>query len=258
MPYRCPFCSNIISFVSGHDAHGPDYGGEGKEVDYFHCGDCQRDFCQVARERFSGVTQTWEVATGTGWAYLKDDRLPQSVKGEKPRTLSGKHIAAQKVKERSRRLADLRLAFQEILSPARGGLRLADLIKYLFAAFELPYERLYPAKTGDPAGAFVFQGIRYSVMAPHRDTPPSLEDLLVFKRKIETMQADTRGCYVSAVTFDLSAIQQLLEAGPARIFFMDGHDLTVILDGRVSVAAGLETKIGKAFQERMPFYPLPS
>ena len=101
-----------------------------------------------------------------------------------------------------------------------------------------------------------FGGFDYLVEARWRKAPPTLDDLLAFKGKIDRKIAGTRGFFISAVGFRPEIIQRLREAGPANLILLDGYDLTLILEGRVSLTDGLQAKIDKASQEGTLFYQL--
>lgn len=72
----CPFCDHELAHLSGYERSGPDYGGNTKEVDYFLCTGCRRELCHVVKERFTGVSETWELKGASGWTDLPQDEWP--------------------------------------------------------------------------------------------------------------------------------------------------------------------------------------
>ena len=76
---QCSFCKSKISHVSGYDESARDRGGNAKEVDEFKCDGCNREYCHVYYERFSGDTQYWDIKTDTGWKTLEEDSWPVTV-----------------------------------------------------------------------------------------------------------------------------------------------------------------------------------
>lgn len=168
-------------------------------------------------------------------------------------------IRTQKARERERRLSELHKNFVAMVSSSdyqARGYGLEDLLSELFALFELRYRKSYRTESEQIDGFFNFGGFDYLVEARWRRDPPSLDDLLAFKGKVDRKIAGTRGFFISAVGFRPEIIQRLREAGPANLILLDGYDLTLILEGRVSLTDGLQAKIDKASQEGTLFYPL--
>jgi len=165
----------------------------------------------------------------------------------------------QRARERERRLRELYDAFAEMSSSfdhqARG-YSLEDLLKELFALFELRYRKSYRAEGEQIDGFFNFGGFDYLVEARWRKDTPSLEDLLAFKGKVDRKIESTRGLFVSVVGFRQDIVQRLREAGPANLILMDGYDLVLILEGRVSLIDALQAKADKASQEGVLNFPL--
>jgi hypothetical protein len=165
----------------------------------------------------------------------------------------------QKARERDRRLAELHDAFTSLITSSdhqARGYSLEDLLSELFAVFELRYRKSYRAEGEQIDGFFAFGGFDYLVEARWRSDPPTLEDLLAFKGKVDRKIESTRGFFVSVQSFRLETVQRLREAGPANLILMDGYDLTLLLEGRVSMIDGLQAKIDKASQEGILHYPL--
>ncbi len=175
------------------------------------------------------------------------------------RTKTDAENRVQKVRERDRRLAELHTAFTSMIAcpdhQARG-YGLEDVLSELFAVFELRYRKSYRADGEQIDGFFAFGGFDYLVEARWRSEPPTLEDLLAFKGKVDRKIESTRGFFVSVQGFRPDTIQRLREAGPANLILLDGYDLTLLLEGRVSLIDGLQAKIDKASQEGVLHYSL--
>ena len=165
----------------------------------------------------------------------------------------------QKARERERRLRELYDAYSEMFSSSdhqARGYNLEDLLKELFALYELRYRKSYRAEGEQIDGFFTFGGFDYLVEARWRKDAPSLQDLLAFKGKVDRKIESTRGLFISVPGFQKDVIQRLREAGPANLILTDGYDLTLILEGRVSLIDALQAKIDKASQEGVLYYPL--
>jgi hypothetical protein len=168
-------------------------------------------------------------------------------------------VRVQRARERDRRLAELNNAFTSMIGSSdhqARGYSLEDLLSELFAVFELRYRKSYRAEGEQIDGFFAFGGFDYLVEARWRNESPPLEDLLAFKGKVDRKIESTRGFFVSVQGFRPDTVQRLREAGPANLILMDGYDLTLLLEGRVSLIDGLQAKIDKASQEGILHYPL--
>jgi hypothetical protein len=133
---------------------------------------------------------------------------------------------------------------------------LEDLLKELFALYEIRYRKSYKAEGEQIDGFFAFGGFDYLVEARWRKEKPSLQDLFAFKGKVDRKIESTRGMIISILGFDDEVVRRLREAGPANLILVDGYDLTLILEGRVSLTDGLQAKIERAAQEGNIYYPL--
>ena len=165
----------------------------------------------------------------------------------------------QQARERERRLRELNEAFTEIASSTdrqARGYSLEDLLKELFSLFELRYRKSYRGNGEQIDGFFAFGGFDYLVQARWRKDVPTLEDLLAFKGKVDRKIESTRGLLVSIAGFRDDIVQRLREAGPTNLILMDGYDLTLILEGRVSLIDALQAKADKAAQEGVLYFSL--
>jgi len=168
------------------------------------------------------------------------------------RRISDSEAQIQRARERERHLRELYQAFTEMsssLDHQARGYSLEDLLKELFILFELRYRKSYRIEGEQIDGWFAFGGFDYLVEARWRKEPPTLDELLAFKGKVDRKIESSRGLFISVVGFRQDTIQRLREAGPANLILMDGYDLTLILEGRVSLIDALQAKIDKASQE---------
>ena len=76
------------------------------------------------------------------------------------------------------------------------------------------------------------------------------------EKKVERKIESTRGFVVSIAPFCEDVLRRLREAGPAKLVLMDGYDMTLILEGRVSLVDALQAKVDKAAQEGIMFFSL--
>ena len=164
-----------------------------------------------------------------------------------------------KARDRERRLNELHHAFQklaELKDRQARGYGLEDLLKELFALHEIRYRKSYKAEGEQIDGFFAFGGFDYLVEARWREKQPNLQELLAFKGKVDRKIESTRGMVVSIPGFDDGVVQHLREAGPANLVLVDGYDLILILEGRVSLIDAIQAKIEKAAQEGIIYFQL--
>lgn len=175
------------------------------------------------------------------------------------RRTSDSEAQIQQARDRERRLNELYQAFIEMSSAAdhqARGYGLEDLLKELFILYEIRYRKSYRIEGEQIDGWFAFGGFDYLVEARWRKEAPSLDELLAFKGKVNRKIESSRGLVISIVGFNDDSLQRLREAGPANLILVDGYDLTLILEGRVSLIDALQAKIDKASQEGNLFFPL--
>ncbi|MDF0675425.1 MAG: restriction endonuclease [Nitrospira sp.] len=162
------------------------------------------------------------------------------------------------VQERSRKLEALRKSFNSaVVSSNRqeAGYSLEDILKDLFALFEVEYRKPFRTVTQQIDGHFSFQGFDYLVEAKWRQNQPVEQELGAFKHKIDGKLESTRGFFVSIPGFREEVIAQFNGRG-ANVILIDGRDLVHILEGRIDLRDALKRKIEKAAQEGIVFAPL--
>ena len=140
--------------------------------------------------------------------------------------------------------------------PAARGYSLEDLLADLFEAHEIQYRRPYRTPTVQIDGHFKFKGFDYLVEAKWRQAPPALSDIGGFKTKVDGMIQSTRGLFLSMIGFRQEVVLAITAGGPSKLVLMDGQDLSLILEGHVSLEDALDLKIGKAAQEGIIYFPL--
>ena len=85
---------------------------------------------------------------------------------------------------------------------------------------------------------------------------PTEADLSTLKMKVDKKITSTRGLFVSIPGFGPEVVSEFTRGVASNIVLMDGVDLLLILEGRVSLIDGLEIKIQKAAQEGIILFPL--
>jgi hypothetical protein len=190
---------------------------------------------------------------------LEHELVTKKEKQETKTRVSQSQELAQRAREREEKRTQLYSMYREALSAedrqARG-YALEDILKELFALYEIRYRKSYKAPGEQIDGFFSFGGFDYLVEARWRKDVPSLQELLAFKGKVDGKIESTRGYFVSVPGFRDDIVQKLRESGPANLLLMDGYDVALILEGRVSLMDALQAKADKASQEGIVYFQL--
>lgn len=189
---------------------------------------------------------------------LDHDLFVEEAKGRAEHRRIQAEAKAQIVRERAEKLEDLRKRFsQAITNPNRqqAGYTLEELLRDLFALFELDYRPSYKTATQQIDGHFGFESFGYLVEARWRADQPNEQEIGGFKQKVDSKLESTRGLFVSVVGFRAEVVRQF-EGRGSNIIFMDGEDITHILEGRMDLRDALKLKIEKATQEGRVFVSL--
>jgi restriction endonuclease Mrr len=161
---------------------------------------------------------------------------------------------------RSQKMEQLRATLASMLTgiedPQTRDYGLEDLLAELFEAHEISYRRPYRTGNEQIDGHFGYKGFDYLVEARWRANPPSEADLAAFKTKVDNKLTSTRGLFVSIAGFRQEVVLEMTRAVSSNIVLVDGYDLTLILEGHISLVDALELKIEKAVQEGIIFFPL--
>ncbi len=162
------------------------------------------------------------------------------------------------IQQRSEKLTSLRELFNEaVMTPERqkAGYSLEELLKDLFALFEVEYKKSYRTPTQQIDGHFRFEGFDYLVEARWRNELPTESEIGGFKQKVDTKLESTRGIFISILGFRQEVIDQFSKRG-GNIILMDGSHLIQVLEGRVDLRDVLRTLIEKAAQEGLAYTPV--
>lgn len=197
--------------------------------------------------------------------WLKEVAIEQKLEVEEEQSKNeAKNQAAQRkqagLAARAQKMQELRGLFHSMATasedPAARGYSLEDLLADLFEAHEIQYRRPYRTPTVQIDGHFKFKGFDYLVEAKWRQAPPALSDIGGFKTKVDGMIQSTRGLFLSMIGFRQEVVLAITAGGPSKLVLMDGQDLSLILEGHVSLEDALDLKIGKAAQEGIIYFPL--
>lgn len=166
---------------------------------------------------------------------------------------------ARKLSERKRKLKELNQEFKSLHCSSNRqdrGYKLERILYELFTIYEIEYRKSYRGDGEQIDGAFSFDGFGYIVESRWRKNAPNFDELMAIIGKVDRKIQSTRGFVVSIVGFDDEVLRRLRQARPAKLILMDGYDLTLILEERVSLTYALQEKVNRATQEGRMFFPV--
>jgi hypothetical protein len=197
--------------------------------------------------------------------HLKELAIDQRLMAEEERSAAQQRLADARRKQagiaaRAQKMEELRFAYAEMVTgkqtPQERGYSLEELLAQLFDVHEIAYRRPYKLTAEQVDGHFHYDGFDYLVEARWRAAPPTHTDLAGFKAKVDRKLDSTRGLFVSIANFRPEVVMEFTRASSANIVLMDGQDLSLILEGQVSLTDALQCKIAKAAQEGLIYVPL--
>ncbi len=196
---------------------------------------------------------------------LKELAVSQGMFVEQERSKADQRFREAKLREdaaaaRRSRLDQLRRTFNDMIAsgvdPQSRGYGLENLLVDLFALHEIVYRPPYRIGTEQIDGHFEFKSFDYLVEARWRKDQPSEADLSVLKTKVEKKITSTRGLFVSVVGFRSLVVDEFAKGIARNMVLMSGEDLSLILEGHVSLTDALDLKIQKAAQEGELYFAL--
>ncbi len=165
----------------------------------------------------------------------------------------------QEVMQRRRKKLDsLRKVFNEAATSSNrqgAGYSLEDLLKELFALFEIEYKKSYRTATQQIDGFFQFEGFHYLIEAKWRQDMPTEQEIGGFKQKVDTKLESTRGIFISIQGFRQDVIDQFSKRGD-NIILMDGLHLIEVLEGRLDLRDVIRAIIESAAQKGIAYTPV--
>jgi len=163
---------------------------------------------------------------------------------------------ARQAAERSKKVEALRDRFNGAVTSSdrqKAGYALEDILKELFAVFEIEYRKSYKTDTQQIDGAFRFSGFDYLVEAKWRKEQPTEADIMGFRGKVEGKLESTRGIFVSVPGFRPEVARKF--NGRSNLVLLDGEHLVMVLEGRLSLPDLLEKVIARAAHEGVAHTP---
>jgi len=221
------------------------------------------ELCKLRKPPDPNVPDTGAAVESIRW--LKQLAVAQKLYVEEKESASDAKAQEARRKQaaiaaRAQKMDQLRKSFFAMVTakedPQARGYSLEDLLAELFEAHEIPYRRPYRTPTEQIDGHFRFREFDYLVEARWRQDPPNEADLASLKTKVDKKLTSTRGVFFSIAGFRPEVVLEFTRGVTSSIILVDGSDLTLILEGHVSLIDALDLKIQKAAQEGITFFPL--
>jgi hypothetical protein len=155
-------------------------------------------------------------------------------------------------------LAELngRLLALNNLEPHNRGFEFERFLKDLFEAHSLAPRSSFRLVGEQIDGSFEFNGDVYLLEAKWQAKPTSQDDLLIFREKVQSKSAWSRGLFVSNSGFSEEGIAAFARGRATNIIGMTGQDLYFILTGDISLVDAISQKVRRAAETGEFYAPI--
>lgn len=197
--------------------------------------------------------------------HLKELAVAQSLYVEEERSATRARVLQAQAKQaaiaaRATKMDELRKSFfvmaQATDDPQARGYGLEDLIGDLCDVHEIVYRPPYKTASEQIDGYLQYGGFDYLLETRWRQSYPNLTDLSAFKAKVDRKLESTRGLFFSIVGYRNEVLMDFMRGGSTNVILVDGQDLSLILEGHISLNDAMQLKVNKAAQEGIIYFPL--
>lgn len=140
--------------------------------------------------------------------------------------------------------------------PLKRGFTFETLLGEIFEVFGLAPRASFRLVGEQIDGSFQFGSDVYLLEAKWQTKPTPQSDLLIFREKVESKSAWTRGLFVSCGGFSQDGLEAFARGRAPNIVGMDGQDLYFVLDGQVSLTDAIVRKVRHAAETGEFFVPM--
>lgn len=130
------------------------------------------------------------------------------------------------------------------------------LLSDLFRLHEYDFASSYRTEIDQVDGALTVDGFTYLLEARWRQVPAVDGDLADLANKVSRRLVSTRGLFISMAGFREEVVSLYRLSHDSKLILMDGEDLAVILDQRISLVDALKSKIQAASIDGEPLLRL--
>jgi len=159
---------------------------------------------------------------------------------------------------RKKHLEELNKLFLKLFAadnPQQRGFELEKIIYELFLFFEFEIQKPYKTQNEQIDGYFKYEKFDYLLEIKWIKEKIKQEDLAIFDKKIDKKAKSTRGLFIAMNGFDENAILSISGKEP-RIILADGEDLTLILNGRISLFDVIKAKVDTLVKSGDTFFKI--
>lgn len=160
---------------------------------------------------------------------------------------SKQEMKIQLRQQQLQKIEELKTEYYSLFSsenPQKRGYRLEKIVANLFKNSDIDYHESYRNDTNTQQldGYFSFEGFDYLVEIKWEKDPINSSKIASLKQKVDTKLTSTRGLFISVNGFRDEVIQDFSNRD-SKILFMDGQELSYILENRISLYEALKVKI---------------
>ena len=170
--------------------------------------------------------------------------------------LAAERVRLEKQSAKSMRRETLRDTFYTlttIADRARAGLDLERILNCMFEEAGLAPRQPFRVTGEQIDGSFELDSEIYLVEAKWEAAPLSEQPLLVFRGKVEGKSQFTRGIFVAINGFTEQGQDAITRGKQPNFFLMDGYDVAIVLEGRLSLVEMLRAKLRLLAEEGKVF-----
>ena len=176
---------------------------------------------------------------------IQRDKTNETSKNSYHRLKQEKKI--QTKQQQLQKIEELKMEYYSLFSsenPQERGYHLEQIIANLFKINDIDYHDSYrnSSNTQQLDGYFRFEGFDYLVEIKWTKDPINSLNISSLKQKVDTKLTSTRGLFISINGFRDEVIQDFSNRD-AKILFMNGQELSYILENRISLNEALKVKI---------------
>ena len=162
-------------------------------------------------------------------------------KSDKQETKYQDQIDPTTVVELKNRLIDLNK-----IDPQQRGFEFEKFLQELFAVYGLLPRASFRLVGEQIDGSFQLGSDVYLLEAKWQSKPTGQDHLLIFRGKVESKSAWTRGLFVSIGGFSLDGLTAFSRGRATNTIGMSGQDLYFVLSGEISLSEAIERKVRRA------------
>lgn len=141
-------------------------------------------------------------------------------------------------------------------NPRMTGYGLEDLSRDLFEVHGIRYRSVDRTASRTLDGHFRYRDVEYAVDAQWRTAPAEQGEVRSFASMVEKRISHMCGLMISLHGYTPEVLSELRDRQCRNLILMDGRDLSLVLEGVVSLTEALDWKIDKACQRGRLFAPL--